>query len=268
MPEGIEIRAQDVISLEHIAPDVLGLRIVMVNVYALKSGTEWMLIDAGLPMSTGRIRQWLTENFGNRKPAAILQTHGHFDHTGALKDLAEDWDVPVYAHELELPYLQGKEKYPPPDPSAGGGIMSLLAPFYPRGPVNIGSRAQALPADGSIPGLADWTWMHTPGHTRGHVSFWRETDRTLIVGDAFCTTAQESATAITRQKPELHGPPAYYTADWNQAKASVEALAGLRPYTVGPGHGPAISSGDVAEELQVLARDFDRVARPQTQRAA
>ena len=63
---------------------------------------------------------------GNR-PAAILLTHGHFDHVGALKTLAEEWDVPVYAHTLELPYLTGRSSYPPPDPSVGGGAMAAMS---------------------------------------------------------------------------------------------------------------------------------------------
>lgn len=268
MPEGIQISDQDAASLDHIAEDVLGLRILLVNVYAIGSAAGWVLIDAGLPLSAARIRRWAEEHFGSRRPAAIVQTHGHFDHTGGLKDLAEEWDVHVYAHELELPYLQGREKYPAPDASAGGGFMSLLAPFYPRGPIDLGNRVQPLPADGSVPGSNTFKWIHTPGHTRGHVSFWREADQTLIVGDAFCTTAQESAVAIATQKPELHGPPAYYTANWDEAKRSVELLAELRPQTVAPGHGRPMSGSDIADSLETLAREFDRVARPHTKRAA
>ena len=46
---------------------------------------------------------------------AIVMTHGHFDHVGALEDLAEEWDTPVDAHPLEHPYLDGKASYPPGD---------------------------------------------------------------------------------------------------------------------------------------------------------
>ena len=119
------------------------------------------------------------------------------------------------------------------------------------------------PADGSIPDLADWRWIHTPGHTDGHVSFFREHDHTLIVGDAFCTTDQQSAVAIAEQRPELRGPPAYYTSDWDAAKHSVETLAKLRPMVIAPGHGLPMAGTDVAEKVLRLARDFDRVARPE-----
>jgi glyoxylase-like metal-dependent hydrolase (beta-lactamase superfamily II) len=116
--------------------------------------------------------------------------------------------------------------------------------------------------------LDDWKWIHTPGHTDGHVSFFRESDRTLIVGDAFCTTKQESLLAIAEQKPELHGPPAYYTSDWEAAKRSVELLASLRPQTIAAGHGSPMSGPDVASALELLAANFDTIARPHPERRA
>jgi len=262
MSRGIEIPDHEVVSLDSIAPGLFGLRIMLVNVYAITSEAGWVLIDAGLPMSAHRIRRWAESQFTRHKPSMILLTHGHFDHVGALPDLAQEWDVPVYAHPLEMQYLQGKAKYPPPDPGAGGGLMSLLAPFYPRGPIELGTHVRPLPDNGSIPELEGWKWIHTPGHTDGHVAFYRESDRCLIVGDAFSTTKAESVLAIASQKPELHGPPAYYTSDWDAAKTSVEVLARLKPQTVAPGHGSPMTGRDVAPGLDRLAADFDVIARP------
>lgn len=203
------------------------------------------------------------ERFGpNSRPAAIIMTHGHFDHVGALEQLAERWDVPVYAHELERPYLDGSASYPPPDPSVGGGLMSMLSPLYPRGPVNVAHRLQNLPQDGSVPEMPGWRWLHTPGHTPGHVSLWREADRTIVAGDAFITTRQESAYAVTMQAPEMHGPPMYYTTNWQSARASVELLASLEPERVITGHGPAMQGPEMREALHELAQDFDRLAVP------
>jgi glyoxylase-like metal-dependent hydrolase (beta-lactamase superfamily II) len=261
----IPIPEYELAPLDHVAEGVTGARILFVNVYAVSiEGGGWTLIDAGLPFSADRIRKWAATHFGEQKaPAAIVLTHGHFDHVGAVKDLADAWNVPVFAHRLELPYLTGKSKYPPPDPSVGGGLMALMAPLYPRGPIDLGARVQELPNDGSVPGLPGWRMIETPGHTAGHVSFFRESDKTLIVGDAFCTTKQESFLAVATQRPELHGPPAYYTPDWEQAKRSVERLAELEPLALAIGHGPAMAGAEVPTALRELATNFDRIARPE-----
>src|SRR6202022_3565200 len=90
--------------------------------------STWTLIDAGLPGSADRIKRGAARLFGaDSRPVAIVLAHGHFDHIGAVHTLAREWDVPVYAHALELPYLTGRSAYPPPDPLVGGGAMSMMA---------------------------------------------------------------------------------------------------------------------------------------------
>jgi glyoxylase-like metal-dependent hydrolase (beta-lactamase superfamily II) len=250
-----------------VAPDVAYLRTVLVNLFlygrpGAPSGS-WVLIDTGLPGSAPWILAAAEERFGPwAQPSAIVLTHGHFDHVGALSSLLEKWDVPVYAHRLELPYLTGRSAYPPADPTVGGGAVAALSRFYPRGPFNFGDRVQPLPADGSVPGMDGWRWIHTPGHTPGHVSLYRDSDRTLIAGDAFVTTKQESAIAALTQRPEIHGPPAYFTPDWISARRSVEQLAALEPRRVATGHGPPLDGEEMLQELRRLARDFDRIAVP------
>ena len=140
--------------------------------------------------------------------------------------------------------------------------MAIMSPLYPRGPFNLTDRLQPLAEGGEVAELPGWRAVHTPGHTRGHVSLFRDSDRTLLVGDAFCTVKSESMLAIATQRAELHGPPAYYTPDWDSAHASVEKLAQLRPAILAPGHGLPMSGADLPQLVEHLASHFDQIARP------
>ena len=261
----VTIPENQVSPLDYIAPGVQGLRIIFVNVFTIAhSDGSWTLVDAGLPLAAPYIRRWVEKSFASA-PKGIVLTHGHFDHVSSAATLANDWDVPVYAHPLEFPYLTGEREYPKPNPGAGGGLMSLLSPLYPRSPIDLGKRLQPVSEDMS--GLPGWNLLHTPGHTPGHVSFYRPEDRTLLVGDAFCTTKPESFfEAALAQRPELHGPPSYFTSDWAQARTSVQKLAELGATTLAPGHGKPISGDTLPAALAKLAAYFDYIAVPQNER--
>jgi glyoxylase-like metal-dependent hydrolase (beta-lactamase superfamily II) len=260
-----DIKDED--GLHEVLPDLAYQRQIFVNVvfYGIESlRRSWVLIDAGLHGSADRIIRAAEKRYGpNARPLAIAMTHGHFDHVGALETLVEKWNVPVYAHREELPYLDGSTSYPDPDPSVGGGMMARLSPMYPRGPVNVKAALRALPDDGSVPPMPGWQWVHTPGHTPGQIALWRPSDRTLIAGDAFITTNSESAySAAITQTPEIHGPPRYFTPDWNGARYSVQRLAALQPEVVVSGHGGAMRGPQMRAGLETLARSFDDIAVP------
>lgn len=259
--------ANQAIEVHQILDDLAYLRIVMVNVYFVgtpRAGDrEWVLVDAGMSGSADEIAGAAELRFGfGSRPAAIILTHGHFDHVGALVDLAARWDAPIYAHPMELPYLTGRSSYPPPDPSVGGGLIAALSWSFPRGPIDLGDAVRPLPEDTTVPGLDGWQWVFTPGHTPGHVALFREIDRTLIAGDAIVTTKQESVQAVMSQRRELHGPPMYFTPDWKAASKSVAALADLEPEIVATGHGEPLQGASMRADLHALSRDFDLRAKP------
>ncbi len=247
-----------------VARGVWGKKELFVNYYFIQDeqSGEWALVDAGLKWSAPGIKAMAKELFGNQPPRCIILTHGHFDHIGGLDALVREWHVPVYAHVMELPYLTGKSSYPPADPGVGGGMMATMSWMYPRGPVNIASSVEALPLDNSIPGFQEWKYIHTPGHSPGHISLFREHDKVLIAGDAFVTTKAESALCVVSYRKHLSGPPRYLTCNWASAKISVLKLAALDPEIVATGHGYPMYGPEMRNALHRLARRFDDLALP------
>lgn len=250
-----------------VLPDVYCYTNQIVNLCLVgnpNESSEFVLIDAGMPKSADEIKDMAEERFGkNCRPALIVLTHGHFDHVGSLVELLEEWRVPVYAHELEVSYLTGKEDYPRGDSTVDGGLVSELSPMFPNHGIDISTHVKVLPKDGTIPGMPGWKWIHTPGHTPGHISLFREQDRTLIAGDAFVTVKQESLYKVITQQQEISGPPKYFTTDWDAAYDSVKKLAALNPQLAVTGHGLPMSGEELTDSLQKLIGNFDEIAVPE-----
>jgi len=257
---------QTELAVEELTVDLARVRIGFVNVYLVGTparGEPWALVDTGLAMGAATILDVAAERFGiDSRPASIVLTHGHFDHVGALEALLGVWDVPVYAHTAELPFLTGAANYPPPDPTVSGGAFGRHSPSSPEDGIDLGDRIRPLPASHDVPGMPGWQWIHTPGHAPGHVAFFRADDGVLLAGDAIATTRQESAYALFGQQRELTGPPAYFTIDWERAERSVTTLASLKPSILACGHGEPMTQASLANDLAVLARDFNHRVKP------
>ena len=250
-----------------VTPDLYCYTIQIVNVifYGKPGADEWVLIDAGMPKSGEKILEAASARFGSgRPPKAIILTHAHFDHVGGLIDLLEVWeDVPVYVHGMEMPYITGQQDYPKPDPLVEGGMVAKMSFMFPVESINIKGRALALPADQTVPFMPGWNWIHTPGHSVGHISLFRESDHAVIAGDAFVTVKQDSLYKVITQELEMNGPPRYLTPDWDSAEKSVQALADLQPELAITGHGvPVTDTSWLQKNLADLAKDFKGLAVP------
>lgn len=251
-----------------IAPDVFCLGPkgrAQTNVYFVRSGSSWVLIDAGWAKDGPAIRQAAEAVFGaGTRPAAILLTHVHPDHDGSALELARAWDVPVYVHPQELPQAHGDFAAI----SAGAGPLDiwLILPLMRAmgrsrreamlAKSSLKHVARSLDPGATVPGLPGWEWIPTPGHTPGHVSFFRPSDRVLITGDAVVTMRLNSLPGLVLQRPGLSGPPWYTSWNWRTAKASVTALTQLEPLVLAGGHGTPLTGPGTAGALRAFAGQF------------
>ena len=243
-------------TITRIAPDVGWMPISFVNVFFVgRPGGAWVLVHTGLPGRSNQIIEAAEARFGaGVPPEAIVLTHGHFDHAGSALRLAEYWNVPIYAHRLELPYLTGRSDYPPPDPTVGGAI-AFLSRFMPAGGYNLTGRIRELQPN-EVPGLPGWEWLATPGHSPGHISLFRPSDRVLLAGDAFATMNMDSWPGLVTGRRTLARAGAPFNTDWDATRLSVKELAKLNPNVVGCGHGIPGCEQDLPMRLERFAEHF------------
>ena len=239
------------------------------NAYLVRDGSSWVLVDAGWGSDGPRIRAAARSLLGpGLAPSAILLTHAHPDHSGAARELAEGWGCPVYTHDDEMPLATGD--FAAMARLAGPLDRWLVLPLMRA----IGRRrreaalarsslagiAQPLGPGGVVPGMTAWEWVHTPGHTPGHVAYVRADDRVVLSGDAILTLKVNAWTGILRQRQGLSGPPWYTTWDRQAAATTITAIACLEPRVLATGHGlPLTAAGTAAlvrEFAERLAGDY------------
>ncbi|WP_354697873.1 MBL fold metallo-hydrolase [Paraconexibacter sp. AEG42_29] len=183
-----------------------------------------VLVDAMAKMDRRRI---LKELSGKPLRAHAL-THAHPDHQGASRAVCTTFGVPFWAPELDVPPAED---------------ASIIAERQPKHPINslFGKilAGPGHPVDRALKEgdelAAGFVVLDTPGHSAGHVSFWREVDRTLILGDVL--NNQHPLLGFPRG---LRQPLAIFTPDPERNRESIRRLGELEPLTVMFGHGPVL----------------------------
>jgi hydroxyacylglutathione hydrolase len=183
-----------------------------------------VLIDAGTPRGAKRI---LRELEGHSLTAHAL-THAHPDHFGSSHAICEDRNIPLWCSERDAPVVEGQRR---PDPAE-----SRLAGLLRRQPMPEAHPVERRLKEGDE--VAGFTVLETPGHSPGHVAYWREADRTLILGDVLFNLS------LPTLKPGLREPYQALTPDPPQNRDSARRLATLRPDLILFGHGPPLRDGD------------------------
>ena len=243
----------------------LGRGAVSTNVYLVRSGLSWSLVDAGWSGSEQTIKAAAESVFGpGARPASMLLTHLHPDHSGSIRRLAEDWGQAAYVHPDELPLASGYlPEYAIPLDRWVVPIIRLLpkkAQTKIAGDANLTDVVRPLDLRSGLPGLPDWEAIHTPGHTPGHLSLYRSSDGVLITGDTVVTVDLNSFLGVLRCRQGVFGPPRYTTWNWAVAQKSIAVLAALEPQVLATGHGRPQAAG-AAKALEALSRRLGRPAR-------
>jgi glyoxylase-like metal-dependent hydrolase (beta-lactamase superfamily II) len=231
-------------------------------VYFVRSGASWVLVDTGWASDGRRIEDAAASLCGGvGHPIAILLTHCHPDHSGAARYLARAWHCLVYMHPKELPIATGD--FVAMEACAGPLDRRIILPLMRAlgkrrrqailGASSLGDLARAFDPGDQVPHLPDWHCIPTPGHTPGHVAYFRPHDRVLISGDAVVTLKVNSLTGVLLQRGGLSGPPWYTTRKRSAADASIRGLAQLEPTTLASGHGVPMIGTDTAAALHAFA---------------
>jgi hydroxyacylglutathione hydrolase len=192
-----------------------------------------VLIDAGRTWDAGRI----LKQTGDRDVSLLALTHVHPDHQGAAKAVCEKRGIPLACHVDDVDAMEGRR---PVQEADRGNFWNRLIrrvwegpPYKVERPFNEGDE------------IAGFRVIHAPGHARGEVIFWRESDRLAICGDVVRNMSYLTTLPGVREPPEI------FTYDVAENRRSIRKLADLKPALTLPGHGPEVRG---YEEIEDLAR--------------
>jgi hydroxyacylglutathione hydrolase len=184
-----------------------------------------VLIDSGLGIDRGRIMRQIAD----RQITANALTHAHFDHYGSSHAICQQLGIPLWCGAADVEAVEKGKMV------AKGGRMVPAAKAHPV--------ARALKEGDEVAGFKV---LDTPGHSPGHVSYWRESDRVLVCGDVMWGYNPFLLSGGIREPYPLVSPDPKLNRD------SARRLASLEPSLVCFGHGPPVR--DTAKFVTAVER--------------
>lgn len=204
---------------------------IPIRVWLVRETRGVTLVDAGIPtMAKGILRTIARIDAGPLQ--RIILTHGHADHVGAINRIVGtdrsvgNAPVPVYAHRIEIPYIEGTVAYPGRTKAQSSVAKGLVEPLREG-------------EDGMLQSVAGMKPYLTPGHSPGHVVYYHEQDQVLIGGDC-----------LMSRRGQPRRPMAMFTGDMEEALRSAEIVRRLRPVRLEVAHaGPVLHPADKLDAL-------------------
>ena len=216
--------------MKYLAPGVWRLKEVplpSINCYL----AEDVLIDAGRRWDRRRI----FAEIDGVELSLVALTHVHPDHQGVAKDVCEARGVPLACHADDVEAMDGRRRV---QEAAVGNIANIVIRRLWQGPPY---KVDRVLNEGDE--VAGFRVVHAPGHARGEVIFFRDSDRVAICGDVIRNMSY--ATGL----PGIKEPPEIFTYDPAENRRSIRKLAELTPSLLLPGHGPPVSDIDAFERF-------------------
>ncbi len=219
------------------SPEKLDMQRIAHHVWQLNSNppnrvNTYLIEDVLVDASTRGAAPRLLIQLANVPLSLVALTHCHPDHQGAASQICETRHIPLACHEADVAAMEGRAPMLPRNlltrviERVGGG------PAYP---------VQRILRDGDE--IAGFRVIHTPGHTAGHVIYFRESDRVAIVGDVL-----RSMNPFTG-KVGLGEMPGALTVDREESRRSIRKLAQFRPAIICFGHGPVLRDMEQLDRL-------------------
>ncbi|WP_344196953.1 MBL fold metallo-hydrolase [Aeromicrobium alkaliterrae] len=210
-----------------------------VNWILLREGRDLTLIDAGYPGDVAALEASIAE-IGHRPEdvRAVLVTHAHVDHVGALNHLHERYGTPALMHPDEVPNATGErhESATPTDvakrawrPAVARWSLRITRAGATQHPVV--AHAAAFAADGPLDLPGRPVPVHVPGHTSGSTAYLLPEAGAVATGDALVT----GHPLLRRPGPQLL--PSFFDHDPDRAVAALDVIGRLDADLVLPGHG-------------------------------